>query len=77
MTKQNLEDSWTAVRPKIREGSESKLTARDGSNIGILGSLTIVVTWLVHDVLGLPLTPEVAVALCTSIVYVGARKFRY
>lgn len=62
---------------KVREGSEAKLTARDGGNLGILGSVIIVVTWLVHDVLGLEVSPEVAVAIGTLIGYVAVRKFRY
>lgn len=70
-----LEDSWNALKPGLKENS--KATPRDGSNVALGTSLAIIITWLLHEVAGVPVPPEVAVAFGSVSGWFVGRKFRY
>lgn len=74
----SLEDSWDSIRPEVRKPSRgSGPTVRDGTNVGLGGAAAIVVVWILHDVLGMNVPPEVSSAFAVILGYALARLLRY
>lgn len=74
---EKINDTWRSVKPEPRRASVGRMTPRDTSNVAIGGAAAAVVTWVLHDVLGVPVPPEVAVAFGTLGGYVTGRFLRY
>lgn len=78
------DDTWTgkrvveAMTPRMKNsGGGRTLTPRDFSNVGLSGSCAVIAAWFAHDVLGLEMSPEVAVAFGTLGGYAVGRLLMY
>lgn len=74
---EKMADTWHSVKPQARQGDGARATVRDGGNIGLSAAIVIIVVWILHDIVGIDVPPEVAVAFGTVSGYIVARKLRY
>lgn len=74
--RRKLEDSWQALKPAL-DNERGRATARDGANVTLGTSIAVIVAWVIDDLVGIPVPPEVAVAFGGVSGYVAARLLRY
>ena len=72
--RRKLEDSWHAIKPELKN---AKPTPRDVGNMTLGTAPAVILTWLIHDVAGISVSPEVAIALGSISSYLISRKLRY
>lgn len=62
--------------PQFHE-TPSAPTPRDLSTSSLSMAATVILVWMLHDLAGLSIPPEIAAALSTVIGFFAARLFRY